>query len=325
MTRPALTDNRFRRLGLKLGLFIGLGLVLGLALLLGMAARQGYFSPKTPVYFVADSGTDLRPGMAVKLSGFKIGTVRRVDLNEAARVDVEMAIEDRYLKWVKRDSVATLAREGMIGDSFISVTRGSPSLPALTRDDRLRFELGRGLSDIAMDVRNRVVPVIDEMHTLLKYANDPKGDVRQGFARLNQLATELRDTRRKIDTALAGIDQLSREDAPATLAATRQTLERADASLRELEAAIPALKTEASQTLQALTHTADTATRTATETERLVKETAPKLLQVLGETEALMRDSRSAVNAARTRWPFKGPEVAPSDTPAGNTPPAPAP
>lgn len=317
MNRILAPDNRFQRLGLKLGLFIGLGLILGLGLLLGMAFRQGYFSPKTPVFFVAESGTDLRPGMAVKLSGFKIGTVRRVELNEAARVDVEMAIEDRHMKWVKSDSVATLAREGMIGDSFISVTRGSPGLPALTREDRLRFELGRGLSDIALDLRNRVVPVIDEMHALLKYANDPRGDVRQGFARINRLAGELGETRRKVDSALAGIDRLSREDAPATLAATRQTLERADASLRELEAAIPALRAEAGKTLQALNETAGSATRTASEAERVLKETAPRLLQVLGETEALMRDSRSAVNAARTRWPFKGPDVVPATTPAG--------
>lgn len=311
MNRPPSTDPRFQRLGLKLGLFIGLGLVLGLGLLLGMAVRQGYFSPKTPVFFIAESGTDLRAGMAVKLSGFKIGTVRRVDLNEAARVDVEMAIEDRYMKWVKRDSLATLAREGMIGDSFISLTRGNPDLPALTREERLHFELGRGLADIAQDVRNRVVPVIDEMHALLKYANDPKGDVRKGFAHFNQLTGELRETRRKVDTALAGIDQLSREDAPATLAATRQTLERADASLRELEAAIPALRAQATTTLQSLNDTATSATRTATETERLLKDTEPRLVRVLGETEALMRDGRAAINAARTRWPFKGPDLAP--------------
>jgi len=311
MNRSLTTDPRFRRLGLKLGLFIGLGLVLGLGLLLGMAIRQGYFSPKTPVLFVAESGTDLRAGMAVKLSGFKIGTVRRVELNETARVDVEMAIEDRYMKWVKTNSMATLAREGMIGDSFISLTRGNPDLPALTREDRLHFELGRGLADIAQDVRNRVVPVIDEMHALLKYANNPKGDVRQGFARLNQLAGELRETRRKVDSALEGIDQLSRTDAPATLATARSTLERVNASLQELEKAIPALQAEATQTLQALNQTAGTATRTAAETERLLKDTAPNLVRVLNETEALMRDSRSAVKAARSRWPFKGPDVVP--------------
>lgn len=322
MNHPFPTDPRFKRLGLKLGLFLGLGLILGLVLLLGMAERQGYFSPKTPVFFIADSGTDLRPGMAVKLSGFKIGTVRRVDLNESARVDVEMAIEDRYMRWIKRDSMATLAREGMIGDSFISLTRGTPELPALTAKDRLHFELGRGLADIAQDVRNRVVPVIDEMHVLLKYANDPKGDVRQGFAHLNQLAVELRETRRKVDTALTSIDRLSREDAPATLAATRQTLERADASLRELETAIPALQAETTRTLQSLNDTASTATRTAAETERLLKDTAPKLVRVLGETEALMRDSRSAINAARTHWPFKGPDAAPVAVPMETTEPA---
>ncbi len=311
MNRPLPADPRFLRLRLKLGLFIGLGLVLGLSLLLGMAVRQGYFSAKTPVFFIAESGADLRAGMAVKLSGFKIGTVRRVDLNEAARVDVEMAIEDRYMKWVKTDSVATLAREGMIGDSFISITRGTPELPALTPDDRLRFELGRGLADIAQDVRNRVVPVIDELHVLLKYTNDPKGDVRQGFANMNRLAAELRETRRKVDTTLAGIDQLGREDAPATLAATRKTLERTDAMLHELETTIPAWRAQATQTLQALNETASTATRTASETERMLKETAPQLLKVLNETEALMLESRSAVSAARTRWPFTGPDVAP--------------
>ena len=90
MNPSADIDPRFQRLGLKLGLFVGAGVLLCLAFRLAMAVRQGYFSPKTPVYFQAASGTDLSPGMAVKLSGFKIGEVSVVDLNQLARVDVEM-------------------------------------------------------------------------------------------------------------------------------------------------------------------------------------------------------------------------------------------
>lgn len=325
MNLPDTRDPRFRRLGLKLGLFIGLGLVLAVGLLTGMAYRQGYFSAKTPVSFVAESGSDLRPGMAVKLSGFKIGEVRSVALNQQARVDVEMAIEDRYMQWLRRDSVATLAREGMIGDSYISLSAGSPGLPALTAEDRLRFELGRGLADIALDLRNRVVPVIDEMQRLLVYANNPDGDLRRSFAELRALTAELRESRRRLDATLASLHALGRDEAPATLARARQTLEQADRSLQQLEAAVPKLQQQAGSALQALEQSAQQAGATATRAGTLLDRTQPQLEQVLREADVLLRDSRAAVRAARTRWPFRGPEVAPVPAPAETPAAAPAP
>lgn len=315
---PLETDARFQRLGLKLGIFVGLGLLLGVGLLLGLAVRQGYFAAKTPVYFLAQSGSDLRAGMAVKLSGFKIGEVHSVDLNQFARVDVEMQIEDKYMQWVKADSVATLAREGMIGDSFISVTSGSPDLPALTKDDRLRFVLGSSLGDIAQDVRNRVVPVIDEMHALLKYANDPKGDVRGSFSELHRLTADMQKTRKQLDATLQSVNKVADSEVPATLGRARETLARADASLQEMEKAIPALSAQAEKSLQSLDAATASASRAADKAEKLMDESSPRLNATLAETEALMRESRSAVTAARTRWPFKGPEVAP----AVLTPPA---
>lgn len=299
-------DPRFHRLGLKLGLFIGVGLVLAVGLLLGLAVRQGYFAPKTPVYFEAASGSDLRPGMAVKLSGFKIGEVRRVALNEQARVDVEMQIEDRYMQWVKSDSLATLAREGLIGDSFISLSSGNPGLPALTPHDRLRFELGRSVGDIAFDLRNRVVPVIDEMHELLKYANDPEGNVRGSFAELRKLTEGLQASRRELDVTLKQVSRLSSGEVPATLEQARQALARVDASLAELEKTVPVLGAEAGRSLATLNEAAQGAVRVTTRAEQLLGDNGPRLERTLTETEAMVREARTAVKAARTRWPFSG-------------------
>lgn len=327
----AVPDPRFQRLGLKLGLFIGAALLLCVAFLGAMAVRQGYFSPKTPVHFQADSGTDLRPGMAVKLSGFKIGEVRTVELNQQARVDVEMQIENRYLQWIKGDSVAMLAREGMIGDSFISISSGNPALPALAPEDRLRFVAGSSMGDIAIDVRNRVVPVIDELHGFLKYMNDPKGDVRGTFRELHALSQQLQQTRKQVDAALASVDRLAGQDVPATLAATRSSLAHADASLAELEKAVPALNAQATASLQKMDAATTAATEAATRATRLMDDTQPRMDRTLSEAEALLRDSRSAINAARTRWPFKGPDLAPvpvvepAATPATPATPAAAP
>lgn len=319
----AAPDHRFQHLGLKLGLFAGAGLVLALGLLLAMAVRQGYFSPKSPVFFQADSGTDLTPGMAVKLSGFKIGEVSSVELDQNAKVDVEMLIEERYLQWIKGDSVAMLAREGMIGDSFISISSGNPGLPPLTAEDRLRFVAGSSLGDVAIDVRNRVVPVIDELSVFLKYMNDPKGDVRATFRELHLLAQQLQGTRKEMDALLASVNRLASEDTPATLAQTRSALVRAEASLAELEKAIPALSAQARHSLTGLDQATAAATATATQAGQLLATSTPRLERTLGEAELLLRDSRSAINAARTRWPFKGPDLAPADLPAALIPAAP--
>ena len=244
--------------------------------------------------------------------------MRRVELNEQARVDVEMEVEDRYMKWVKADSVATLAREGMIGDSFISITSGNPALPPLAREDRLRFVLGSSLGDIALDVRNRIVPVIDDLHTLLKYANDPGGDVRGSFAELHRLAVELHGTRRRLDDALVRVDRLAGTEAPATLGQVRATLTRADASLHELETAIPALSTQAGHTFEQLNQAAAGASRAADKAEHLLDDARPRLNDTLGEAQGLLHESRAAVDAARGHWPFRGGEAPP-------LPPAPAP
>lgn len=305
-------DNRFQHLGLKIGLFVGAGLVLAIGLVVAMAVRQGYFSPKTPVRFLADSGTDLVPGMAVKLSGFKIGEVSRVELNQAAKVDVEMRIEDRYLQWIKGDSVAMLAREGMIGDSFISISSGNPALPALVPEDRLRFVSGSSLGDIAMDVRNRVVPVIDELNAFLKYMNDPKGDIRTTFRELHVLTVQLQQTRKEVDAMLASVNQLAAKDTPETLAQARAAMARAESSLAELERAIPALSAQAQRSLAGLDQATAAATATASEAGKLVATTTPRLERTLGEAELLLRDSRSAINAARSRWPFRGPDLPPA-------------
>lgn len=176
-------DPRFRGLPVKVALFVLLGVGLVAGVLVMLARAQGYFEPKTPVAFEAPSGTDLRVGMPVKLSGFKIGQVSSIALNERARVDVTMRIEDRYMQWVKADSLVSIGRDGLIGDSHLDLQPGNPRLPQLAAGETLVFEVTPGLADIAADVRARTLPVIDGMNRLLADMNDPKGDLRAALDR----------------------------------------------------------------------------------------------------------------------------------------------
>lgn len=300
------SDPRFRHLGLKIGLF-SLGAVLLLAVFLyALAVRQGYFVSKSPVHFEAVTGTDLRVGMPVKLSGFKIGEVYRVGLNQRAHVDVEMRIEDQYLRWIRTDSVVMLAKEGLIGDSFLSVSPGSEGLPQAGPRDRLRFQYGRGLADIAEDVRNRVTPVIDEMYATLKYLNDPKGDVRQEIRALRQLTEEFRETRRHMDELVVHMNAVTRNDVPQTLEETRATMAQARQALAQVEQALPPLLAKSTDTLERFGKTADQAQQAADHLDQLLQESRPKVNRLLDDSQQLVTEGRAVVKQVKVPWLLRG-------------------
>lgn len=286
------TDTRFRHLDVKVGLFVLLGVLAVSALVLLLAWQQGYFATRTELRLEAPTGIDLRPGMAVKLSGFKIGDVSSVELNEHARVDVVLRIEDRYMPWIKADSQASIAREGLIGDSYLEVRSGNPELQSLRAGDTLLFEPSPALADIAADLRTRTLPVIDGTTRLLGYLNDPQGDFRGSMRELRYLVAELRQTRRQLDTVLAGVDRLAREDVKRTLATVEREVTdlstRTDASLAKLDEATR----EAAEAADAAARAIDTA--------------SPRLNRVLDNTDAAVRDARKLMDGAGKRWPFKG-------------------
>ncbi len=73
--------------------------------------------------------------MPVKLSGFRIGRIHKIALDDQAKVIVRLKIDRKYSKWIRADSVATFRQEGLVGDRIIDVSVGTPDRPALADDD----------------------------------------------------------------------------------------------------------------------------------------------------------------------------------------------
>jgi len=292
-------DPRFQGLNIKVGIFVLLGVIAGGALLFTQAAQQGYFSAKTTLHVEAPSGADLRPGMAVKLSGFKIGDVSRVALNERATVDLTLRVEDQYMHWIKADSQVSVAREGLIGDSYLTITSGNPQLESLKEGESPTFMMSPGFADLAQDLRNRILPVIDGTTTFFTYLNDPKGDFRLAMADLRRLTGELHETRKRVDTLLASADKVTREDVRKTLQTVDKEVAaisaRTDASLTKLDAATTSAKQvadDAQKTIQSATVAIDGAT--------------PRLNRVLDNAGHAVQETRQLIDGAGKRWPFKG-------------------
>jgi len=291
-------DERFKGLFVKVSILVLIA-VLGITLnLLISGIKKGFFTPKSAIYFVARSGQDINIGMPVKLSGFKIGAVSKLELDNKAQAQVEMLIENRYLGLLNEDAVVSMKKEGVIGDSILEARPGTEGKPQLQENATIGFERGGGLDQIAQDLRDRLFPALDEINRLLKDANDPKGDVRQTLGNLRQITDGLKGTQTRLDHLLADLDEGVVNDVRPALRSVKKTAEGAEALIGNLNHDIPGLVGKVDASLDNLRHTTETL-------KSAIDNSAPNLSGVMGETHGLVSDTRNIIDSASSSWPLK--------------------
>jgi phospholipid/cholesterol/gamma-HCH transport system substrate-binding protein len=297
-------DPRFQLLGWRVGLFAVVIALIILTLMGVLAERQGWFNAKTRLHFVAESGTGLTPGMQVRLSGFRIGVVDEVALNEQAKVDVAILVEERYMKWVKEDSLAVLQQDGVIGDHFIEIYVGSDKAKVMQEGGVLSFIKTLALGDIALDLRERTLPIISSVQDTLTYLNDPKGDVRQTISNVQQLTAEVRETRQVLDQVLLRVDGLLDQEGRKTLQSADQLLQRADVIASEVARQLPPLMNSAASSLRGVESVSADASASMRVLRSAVEQSAPQLPSLVRNGDQLIQRSDQTLEAIGQIWPL---------------------
>jgi phospholipid/cholesterol/gamma-HCH transport system substrate-binding protein len=309
-------DRRFINLERKIGAFVVLALVGIAVVVVFIGLQQDIFTKSETIYIVADSATNLSEGLPVKYKGFKIGKVRKVSLDAEARVEVELAVFEKYLGLVKQDSAATLLQEGVIGDNIISISSGTPESLPVEPGGSIYFRRASGISDIAEKLKDRVETAIDQVEEILAYINDPAGDVKATLRNLNTLTRELHETRRKLDVVLTDTSGLindvradvvpgaadAAESADAALQAVERAVTEAEALLEDIEARVPVMLDEATGTL-----------RNAREITEDLKRATPRVPELMDQGGDLMEETGELMDAVKKTWPIRNYVEEPED------------
>jgi len=301
-------DVRFKHLEKKIGLFAAIAIVGALAVVLFIGADKDLLTPKYKLKFTTGKGTGFAKGMPVKLSGFRIGRIKSINLNEQAMVDIEIEVNKKYQKWIKSDSSARLVKEGLVGDSIIEVTAGSAKAMVLKNGDTINFEKSKGLEEVANDIAEEVKPVLIEVKEIISYINDPNGDIKQSLGNIKLLTQQLQDTREKVDDLLvssrdnvstltkSGVDVLNNTNAK--VLALGPTLEKVDRSVANLEKSLPPL-------LQKVDASMDHLEKTTLQLQKTSEKAMPRVPKLINKAEDVMEGADTVLNAVKDMWPFK--------------------
>lgn len=145
---------------LRVGVFVLIGLAAFLGMIYALGARARLFEPRFTVSAEFTEVGGLVEGATVRLAGVQIGRVSDVRLpsQPGGKVRVDMTIARQFGDRVRKDSVARIETQGLLGDRIVEISVGTAAAPPVRPDELLAstdpFDIGRVMSESAQVVKS---------------------------------------------------------------------------------------------------------------------------------------------------------------------------
>ncbi|MBI1860002.1 MAG: MCE family protein [Deltaproteobacteria bacterium] len=116
-----------------LGIVICIASLAFVYVVFNIGGGRGIFRSEVTVLAKFSHVKGLHFGSEVSLAGLRIGVIRkiRVATDDSKDLTVELSIMKNYRDRIRKDSVATIKTQGVLGDKYIEISIGSPSSPLL--------------------------------------------------------------------------------------------------------------------------------------------------------------------------------------------------
>jgi len=114
----------------NLGLFIVISTLLLISAIYYIGSKQNVFGKTFKLSSVFNNVNGLELGNNVRYSGINVGTVKNITMTNDTTICVDMVIEEKILKFIKKNAIATIGTDGLVGSMIINIipNKGSSSI-----------------------------------------------------------------------------------------------------------------------------------------------------------------------------------------------------
>lgn len=302
--------------GALVGAFVLAGLVLFGGGLFLIGDRRLLFDRQFELNSTFSKVTGLQAGTRVRLAGIDAGEVLEITLpsRPSDSFRVRMRIREDLRPLIRKDSVAAVQTDGIVGNAFIQISVGTEAAPAVAPGDTIEGrdpiefadliqegrETFRTVSREVVALKDDVSRTIDALTDTLTTANAVLTDVGGDVGRLTEASTRvvedvrgsLGDVRGLVADVRGGRGTLGQ------LFTDRALYERMTAISREAELAM--------QNLRATTDRARAAVEQFTAPEGTAAQVAATLRNTLAEMQEVASDLAEGTEALKRNFLFRG-------------------
>lgn len=282
--------------------FLAFAALAMLAVLAAIVARQGLFRQTTGYSFIANSAQDIAKGQAVRIAGFRVGSVADVKLKDDGQVEVGLEIDADHMRFVTHDARVELRKDGLVGSATLEIVPGPDKTRLAPAQGRLAFSRADGLAALANQVRDEFVPILKDIKVITGVLADPQQGLPGTLAKIRASSEALNLLLANGNRQVEGIGGA----AVRVLGKAEQDLNQLGKTLENANRKLPGM---IERTQQVLDHV-----------EKITAEAETSVPPALRDGGAVAADVREIVGGAKQAWPIRnfvdapGPAVLKADS-----------
>lgn len=165
---------------MRLGLFVISGLLIFIIAAYFIGNKQNMFGKTVHLNAVFNNVNGLQLGNNVRFSGINIGTVRGIEIVNDSAIRVVMYIDNKIFKHIKKDAVASITSDGLVGNMIINIipgkAKGAPVEPGDVIQSSNRVRTDEMLSTLNITNENAALLTVDLLR-ITKEITQGKGTI----------------------------------------------------------------------------------------------------------------------------------------------------
>ncbi|MFV8363069.1 MlaD family protein [Flavobacterium sp. ZT3P35] len=140
----------------KLGMFVIIGLVLFVTTIYFVGKQKNLFGSTFELTAKFNSVNGLDVGNNVRFSGINIGTVEEIEFLTDTSVVIKLVIKEEVRKYIKKDAIASISSDGLMGDKVLIISSGKNSNVIVEDNDNIASKQAIEMDDLMVSVKKSV-------------------------------------------------------------------------------------------------------------------------------------------------------------------------
>jgi phospholipid/cholesterol/gamma-HCH transport system substrate-binding protein len=173
-------ETSSRKRSIVVGLFVVLGLAILIVGILTIGSMNKVFSSNITVKTIFEDVNGLKAGNNIWYSGVKIGTVKSLRFLPNSQVEVMMNIEEKSQQFVRKDALAKVGTDGLIGNKIIVIYGGTQKVPSIEDGDQLavaKVESTDEMLSVLSENNKNLLSITDAFKKISKNILEGRGTV----------------------------------------------------------------------------------------------------------------------------------------------------
>lgn len=140
----------------KLGMFVIVGLLLFVITIYFVGKQQNLFGDTFLLKSKFKTVSGLKVGNNVRFSGINVGTISEIELINDSAVVVSLLMEEDVQKYIKKDAMASIGSDGLMGDKVMTISPGISSNETVKDNDFIKSKSPVEMEDLMKSVKTSV-------------------------------------------------------------------------------------------------------------------------------------------------------------------------